>query len=93
MQAAERAEKAGVIQFGFQQRFSPEYLRAQEIWKAGKIGKSTLMESYWILGNAPARSLQSPYPPQEQKIRHWGAWMDHSGGPIVEQDCHTAWTS
>jgi len=33
-------------------------------------------------------SFKSPYPPEEQKLRHWALWTDYSGGPIVEQDCH-----
>lgn len=89
MRAGERADKSKTIQFGFQQRFSPEYLRALGILRSGKIGKLTLMESYWVLGNKPPQGpFKSPFPESEQKVRHWGSWMETSGGPIVEQDCH-----
>jgi len=88
MRAAEKADPSKTIQFGFQQRFSPEYLTAEKILRAGKIGKLTLMLSYWILGGTPPRAFKSPHPPEDQKLRHWGAWREYSGSPIVEQDCH-----
>ena len=88
IRAAEKADPSKTIQFGFQQRFSPEYLAAERILRSGKIGPLTLMNSYWILGNPPVREFKSPYPPEDQKIRHWALWTDYSGGPIVEQDCH-----
>jgi predicted dehydrogenase len=88
MQAGEKADPSRTIQFGFQQRFSPEYLVAEKILREGKVGQLTLMTSYWVLGNPPLKEFKSPYPPEDQKLRHWALWMDYSGGPIVEQDCH-----
>ncbi len=89
LRAGERADKSKSIQFGFQQRFSPEYLRALAILREGKAGELTMMESYWVLGGTPPRgTFKSPYPAADQKIRHWGQWMVTSGGAIVEQDCH-----
>jgi predicted dehydrogenase len=88
MQAGEKADPSRTIQFGFQQRFSPEYLVAEKVLRDGKIGQLTLMTSYWVLGNPPVKEFKSPYPPEDQKLRHWALWMDYSGGPIVEQDCH-----
>ncbi len=84
-----KANPKKTIQFGFQQRFSPEYLRAMSIFKEGKIGTVKQMMSYWVLGGEPP--TQPPtvqYPPDEEKVRRWGSWRDRSGGPIVEQDCH-----
>ncbi len=86
--AAAGANKSKTYQFGFQQRFSPEYLTAMDIMKTGKIGKLSMMQSFWILGGTPPAGFKSPYPAEEQKIRHWGNWMETSGGAIVEQDCH-----
>lgn len=86
--AAARADKSKTIQFGFQQRFSPEYLAAEKILRGGKIGQLTLMTSFWVLGNTPPKEFKSPYPPEDQKLRHWALWNDYSGSPIVEQDCH-----
>ncbi|MBX5495625.1 MAG: Gfo/Idh/MocA family oxidoreductase [Bryobacteraceae bacterium] len=88
MAAAERADKSKTIAFGFQQRWSPEYLTAYRLFKEGRIGPISMMTSFWVLGNPPMESFKSPYPPEEQKLRHWALWTDYSGGPIVEQDCH-----
>jgi predicted dehydrogenase len=88
MRAAARADKSKTRQFGFQQRFSPEYLTAERMINEGKIGQVTLVTSYWVLGNRPPAQFKSPYDPKDQKLRHWGQWQDYSGGPIVEQDCH-----
>ena len=88
LRAAEKADPSKTVQFGFQQRFSPEYLAAEKILRAGKIGQLTAMMSYWILGDRPMTSFQSPYPPEDAKLRLWGFWMEYSGGCIVEQDCH-----
>jgi predicted dehydrogenase len=62
LRAAEKADPSKTVQFGFQQRFSPEYLAAEKILRAGKIGQLTAMMSYWILGDRPMTSFQSPYP-------------------------------
>jgi myo-inositol 2-dehydrogenase / D-chiro-inositol 1-dehydrogenase len=86
--ASERADKSKTIQFGFQQRFSPEYLTAEQYLRSGKIGEMKLMMSYWVLGGTPPKGFKSPYPPEDQKLRHWGAWREYSGSCIVEQDCH-----
>jgi len=88
LRAAGQADPSRTIQFGFQQRFSPEYLTAEKILRAGKIGQFTAMMSYWILGGRPMTSFQPPYPPEDAKLRLWNYWMEYSGGCIVEQDCH-----
>ncbi len=88
MRAAEQADPTKTIQFGFQQRFSPEYLKAEQLLRSGQIGEMKLMLSYWILGGTPPTSFESKYPPEEERIRYWGRWTELSGGPIVEQDCH-----
>ena len=88
VRAAKRADASKVIQFGFQQRFSPEYLAARDILRSGQLGELLLMRSDWMLGGAALRAFQSPYPAEEQRIRHWGAFRETSGDFIVEQDCH-----
>jgi len=88
VRAAKRADASKVIQFGFQQRFSPEYLTALDILRSGQLGELLLMRSDWMLGGAALRAFQSPYPAEEQRIRHWGAFRETSGDFIVEQDCH-----
>nr|MCU0246788.1 Gfo/Idh/MocA family oxidoreductase [Bryobacter sp.] len=86
--AGERANKQKTIQMGYQQRFSPEYLTAMSLYKAGRIGEMKLMMSYWILGGEPPAAFRNPYSGPDEKIRNWGRWNQYSGGPIVEQDCH-----
>ncbi len=89
MRAAEAADPSKVIAFGFQQRFSPEYLAAEKILRTGQLGELTLMISYWIWGGSAFRPGNIPQPTTElDKIRSWGAWKETSGDFIVEQDCH-----
>ena len=79
------------IQFGFQQRFSPQYLQAYSYLTGGRIGDMKLMMSYWLLGYLPpvAAPANLPNPEtEEDKIRRWGSWSKYSGGPLIEQDCH-----
>jgi predicted dehydrogenase len=93
MRAGRRAEPDRTIQFGFQQRFSPEYRKAHELVAAGALGEPRIMMSFWILGGVP--SLNAPAGPpwpklaeEERRIRLWTQWMELSGGDIVECDCH-----
>lgn len=88
LKAGERADTSKTIQFGYQQRFSPEYLTAMSLLKAGRIGDMKLMMSYWVLGGLPPTVFNNPYTGPDEKIRNWGSWVAYSGGPIVEQDCH-----
>lgn len=91
LRAWEKRDKSKRIQFGFQQRFSSQYLKSYSYLKSGKIGEMKLMMSYWVLGYLPPTAGPAPYadlPEEEQRIRRWGAWNKYSGGPIVEQDCH-----
>lgn len=90
--AAAKADPSKTIQFGFQQRYSPEYLKAEQILRSGKIGDMKMMTSYWVLGGTPPKAAPAPPPPewtpQDAKIRRWGMLDETSGSPIVEQDCH-----
>ena len=90
LKANDAADKTKTIQFGLQQRFSPEYLTAMEYAKSGKVGDIKMMMSYWVLGGTPPKPGNAPQKPptEEEKIRRWGSWMATSGGVIVEQDCH-----
>jgi myo-inositol 2-dehydrogenase/D-chiro-inositol 1-dehydrogenase len=89
--AWEKRDKTKRIQFGFQQRFSAQYLKAHGYFTSGKIGDVKLMMSYWVLGYLPPTGdmgLYKDLPLEEQKLRRWASWDKLSGGPIVEQDCH-----
>lgn len=85
-----KANPKKTIQFGFQQRHSPEYKKARSIYDEGKIGVVKQMMSYWILGNEPPRT--KPTLPamsrEDELVRRWGSWRETSGSCIVEQDCH-----
>ncbi len=93
MQAGRKADPAKTIQFGFQQRFSPEYRQARELVEAGELGEPRMMISFWILGGVPRltrpETLPLPnIPEEERRIRLWIRWRELSGGDIVECDCH-----
>lgn len=86
-----KRDKSKRIQFGFQQRFSSQYLKAHSYLTSGKIGEMKLMMSYWVLGYLPPTTDAALYrdlPVEEQQLRRWALWNKLSGGPIVEQDCH-----
>lgn len=89
--AWEKRDPSKRIQFGFQQRFSSQYLKSHSYLTSGKIGEMKLMMSYWVLGYLPPNTDSGQYKdhtPEDQKLRRWGSWTALSGGPIVEQDCH-----
>ncbi|MBL8174578.1 MAG: Gfo/Idh/MocA family oxidoreductase [Bryobacterales bacterium] len=91
LKAWEKRDPSKRIQFGFQQRFSSQYLKARSYLTTGKIGDMKLMMSYWVLGYLPPVKDSGQYadlPLEEQKLRRWASWNNLSGGPIVEQDCH-----
>ena len=88
--AAGSAAPSQTLMFGFQQRFSPEYIAAEKMIRSGLAGELMQMVSYWMWGgNAfgpPPRV--SRYAPQERRLRYWNVNRDTSGDIIVEQDCH-----
>jgi myo-inositol 2-dehydrogenase/D-chiro-inositol 1-dehydrogenase len=85
--ASERADKSKHIQFGFQQRYSPEYLAAEQILKSDKFGQLTLMRSHWMVGGVVPKSRERAVDPARLD-RVWYPWRAKSGDMIVEQDCH-----
>lgn len=87
MAAAQRAGQSRHIQFGFQQRFSPEYLAAEKIIRSAQFGEIALMRSHWMVGGVQPMSRQRPVAP-EAEARMWYPWRAKSGDMIVEQDCH-----
>jgi len=87
--AAGRAGGGRSQVFGFQQRFSPEYLAVERMIRDGRLGEITLMTAFWVYGAAAFQSRPQPAMPlEEYKKRAWVAWKDRSGDLIVEQDCH-----
>jgi predicted dehydrogenase len=86
MAAAQKANPTKHIQFGFQQRYSPEYLAAEKIIRDGQFGEMSLMRSHWMVGGVSARPRPAMTP--EMEARMWYPWRAKSGDMIVEQDCH-----
>jgi predicted dehydrogenase len=88
MRAAEK-NPGKTMQFGFQQRFSPEYLAAEKILRDGSVGDLTLMYSFWITAGNDFPGVPTPKPQTEMdRIIQWARWKATSGDFIVEQDCH-----
>jgi myo-inositol 2-dehydrogenase/D-chiro-inositol 1-dehydrogenase len=85
--AAGRADKTKHIQFGFQQRYSPEYLVAEQVVRSGKLGEIALMRSHWMVGGINPKAPQAPVS-ADLEARVWYPWRAKSGDMIVEQDCH-----
>jgi myo-inositol 2-dehydrogenase/D-chiro-inositol 1-dehydrogenase len=91
LRAGDRADKTKHIQFGFQQRYGPEYLAAEKIIASGQLGELLLMRSHWMVSG----QIKPPAQPRpvyaslaEEKLRNWYRWKETSGDFIVEQDCH-----
>ena len=91
LRAGDRADKTKHIQFGFQQRYGPEYLAAEKIIASGRLGELLLMRSHWMVSG----QIKPPAQPRpvyaslaEEKLRNWYRWKETSGDFIVEQDCH-----
>ncbi len=91
MAAGERADKTKHVQFGFQQRFGPEYLAAEKIISSGRLGELLLMRSHWMVSGAvkPSGRPRPAYASlAEEKLKNWYSWKETCGDFIVEQDCH-----
>jgi predicted dehydrogenase len=84
--AAQAARPDRVIFFGFQQRWSPEYLAAEKLIKSGEIGQLLLMRAEWMVSGI--RPGPAPQLSPEMAQRVWYPWRAKSGDFIVEQDCH-----
>ena len=92
MQAGRKADQSRTIQFGFQQRFSPEYRKARSLVAAGELGELKMLMSFWLLGPEPQLDKPAGLPlpnisEEERRIRLWTSWRALSGGDIVECDC------
>ena len=78
------------IFFGFQQRFSPEYLAAYARIASGEMGLMQHMMSFWILGGSFFEPGGPPLKPagEDDMIHNWYNYQAACGDIIVEQDCH-----
>jgi myo-inositol 2-dehydrogenase/D-chiro-inositol 1-dehydrogenase len=89
MSAGDRADKTRHVQFGFQQRYGPEYLAAEKIIRSGGLGEMLLMRSHWMSrGQIKPRPRPTYASLAEEKLKNWYSWKETCGDFIVEQDCH-----
>jgi myo-inositol 2-dehydrogenase / D-chiro-inositol 1-dehydrogenase len=89
MSSGDRADKTRHIQFGFQQRYGPEYLTAEKIIRSGQLGEMLLMRSHWMTRGQIKPSTRPTYASlAEEKLKNWYSWKETCGDFIVEQDCH-----
>lgn len=87
--AAKRSDPSKVIFFGFQQRWSPEYLAADKLIHSAEFGELNLMRSEWMVGGIWLKGKpRSEYFNPAEEARAWYPWRAKSGDFIVEQDCH-----
>jgi len=89
MSSGDSADKTKHIQFGFQQRYGPEYLAAEKIIRTGQLGEMLLMRSHWMTrGQIKPVSRPAYASLAEEKLKNWYSWKETCGDFIVEQDCH-----
>lgn len=83
--AARKADKTKRISVDFQQRYGKDYRQAYDRVKSGEFGPIRMVRAAWIGGGLP---LRSGHAANEEKIRNWLYYREHSGDIIVEQNCH-----
>jgi myo-inositol 2-dehydrogenase / D-chiro-inositol 1-dehydrogenase len=85
LNAARKADKTKRISVDYQQRYGVDYRQAYDRVKSGEFGPIRMVRAAWIGGGLP---LRSGHPADEEKIRNWLYYREHSGDIIVEQNCH-----
>jgi myo-inositol 2-dehydrogenase / D-chiro-inositol 1-dehydrogenase len=85
LEAARKADKSKRISFDYQQRYGVDYNAAYQKLKSGELGKLAMIRAAWIGGPLPLRQGHSA---DQEKIRNWLYYREHSGDIIVEQNCH-----
>jgi len=83
--AAKQADKTKRISVDYQQRYGKDYRRAYEIVSSGELGGIKMVRASWLGGGLPVRE---GVPANEEKIRNWLFYREHSGDIIVEQNIH-----
>lgn len=83
--AARKADKTKRISVDYQQRYGVDYRQAYDRVKSGEFGAIKMVRAAWIGGGLP---LRSGHAPEQEKIRNWLYYREHSGDIIVEQNCH-----
>ena len=82
---AKKADKTKRISVDYQQRYGVDYRQAYDRVKSGEFGAIKMVRAAWIGGGLP---LRSGHAANEEKVRNWLYYREHSGDIIVEQNCH-----
>lgn len=85
LEAARKADKSKRISVDYQQRYGTDYKAALDLIKSGQLGGIKMVRAAWIGGGLPVRSGHAA---NEEKVRNWLFYREHSGDIIVEQNCH-----
>lgn len=85
LEASKRADKTKRISVDYQQRYGVDYRQAFDRVKSGEFGPIRMVRAAWIGGGLP---LRSGHAANEEKVRNWLYYREHSGDIIVEQNCH-----
>jgi len=85
LEAGRKADKSKRISFDYQQRYGVDYNAAYQKVKSGELGKIAMIRASWIGGPLP---LRKGHAENQEKIRNWLYYREHSGDIIVEQNCH-----
>ncbi|MDX1982639.1 MAG: Gfo/Idh/MocA family oxidoreductase [Bryobacteraceae bacterium] len=88
MRAAEKVTPRQCVTVGFQNRYGPGYLKAEELLRKNTIGSIKMARSNWIASTGIGKLRRAPVPPAAEKLIYWVDWRQYSGDFIVEQDCH-----
>lgn len=88
MRAAEKVGAEQCVSIGFQCRYGPGYLKAEELIRKNTIGSIKMARSNWIVSEGLGKQKREPVRPEDEKQLFWQDWRQYSGDFIVEQDVH-----
>lgn len=88
MRTAAKVGPKQCVTVGFQNRYGPGYLKAEELLKKNSIGPLKMARSNWIASTGIGKRKRTPAPPEKEKLVNWLAWRQYSGDIIVEQNIH-----
>lgn len=76
------------VTVGFQNRYGPGYLKAEEMIRKNVLGPIKMARSNWIASTGIGKTKRTPAPPEQEKLVNWFSWREYSGDIIVEQNIH-----
>lgn len=88
MRTAAKVSAKQCVTVGFQCRYGPGYLKAEEMIRKNVLGPIKMARSNWIASTGIGKRKRIPSPPEQEKLVNWTDWRQYSGDIIVEQDIH-----